>query len=541
MMTKEGKKTRCKKGFGYRMVIVRNCLITLVGLLMSVGLASCKETSLSKSKEIPSEESSITIPFNRGIGYWPIDYSKSFQDHIFPRLKEGAEIVVVQIEDWYQSEEKGVKEKQQVRDDWLERAEKAGLIKYIAIEPFNGDRSALRIPSNWKGSPPTLANSQWNTAFRDYVLKIVGKHKPQYLNIAVEANMYYQHHPEDYDNFRDMFNVLYKQIKQISPDTKIFCSYQYELLTGQFTGQKQKPQWELLGEKAIEQDMLGISSYPIFLHKAYDPQTISKEYYYPLKGKSKLPIFFAELGFYSSPHVEPRSSPEKQAEFIRRIPSLLEGLNVESVCWVSLHDLPDIPALSGLKKVAPQFFSLGFLDEKLNPKPAWNIWKSMLPEEKEVTQVSLNTMGEIPLESFVGIGTSKLVRQEQGKPLEWSYNIKANQLAMLIKQQPNINKNSNGLILHLRTEQTTHIAIILEEDSGARYEYRMQIYSGPGQTYSVSWRNFTLQDGSKDPNNILDIQQINKIAFLDISGFTGKQGSNCLWIEKIELSGSQRK
>ncbi|MEW6620363.1 MAG: hypothetical protein AB1422_13685 [bacterium] len=538
-MTKESQKIKVwrKGGCWYLMALGWSCLIILVSFLVM-----CKS---SKCEKMPEETSLITIPFKRGIGYWPTDCSKSFIDRIFPYLQQGAEISLVQIHDWYEIEDNELKEKRKVIDDWLERAEKAGLLKYVAIEPFNGDRSALRIPSNWKGALPTLMNSQWKAAFRNYVLKIVDKHKPQYLNLAVEVNMYYQHHPEDYGNFRDMFNSLCKEIKQISPDTKVFCSYQYELLIGQFAGQKGKPQWELLGEKAVEQDMLGISSYPLFLHKPYDPQTISKEYYQPLKEKNKLPIFFAELGFYSSPDVEPPSSPEKQAEFIRRVPSLLNGLNVKGVCWVSLYDIPDIPVLSELKKVAPQFFSLALLDDKLNPKPAWNVWKSMHPEEKEVTkevtQPSLNTMGEIPLEGFVGIGTSKSVRQEHGKPLEWSYNIKANQFAMLIKQQPNINKSSSGLLLHLHTEQPTHIAIILEEDSGARYEYRMQIYSGPGQTYPVSWRNFTLQDGTKDSNNILDIQQVNKIAFLDISGFTGKQGSNRLRLEKIELSGSQER
>ena len=93
--------------------------------------------------------------------------------------------------------------------------------------------------------------------------------------------------------------------------------------------------------------------------------------------KSNRPVFFAEIGWYSSGEVQSSSSGEKQAAFIRRLPEFLGGLEVEAVCWISLCDLKQLPELKALEQKLPQFFSLALLDSGLRPKPAWEAWLSL--------------------------------------------------------------------------------------------------------------------------------------------------------------------
>jgi len=84
-----------------------------------------------------------------------------------------------------------------------------------------------------------------------------------------------------------------------------------------------------------------------------------------------------EVGWYSATDVQPPSSPERQAAFIRHLPELLGGFDVHAVCWMSLMDLKRVPALKALEESLPQFFSLALLDENLEPKPAWRAWQAL--------------------------------------------------------------------------------------------------------------------------------------------------------------------
>lgn len=526
---------------------IRGCflfwLLTISGLLVCARQASGAPPQLEN--KIQSVPPSAGLPFKRGIGYWPIDYSRSFQERVFKRLLEGAEIAYVQFDDWHRPVEQ--KAKNDALHRWLDRAGQAGLLKYVAIEPFNGDRSQVRVPPKWKRSVDSVSDPQWREAYRQFVLQVVRHHKPHYLNIAVEANMYYRNRPDDYDSFRRLFNSLYQEIKRVSLETKVFSSYQYEYLIGQFGSQPTKTQWELLGAKALTQDMLGISTYPLFLKSRYDAQTIPTNYFQPLKEKTNLPIFVAEIGFYSSTQVQPISSPENQTKFIRRLPELFQGMNVEALCWISLYDLPDIPALAPLKKVFPHFFSLGLLDDRLSEKGAWQAWKFMAPpgasaeRPPEVQKIADVRQDQFPLEGFMGLGSSETVQLSQrpdpetgSRALSWRYAFSTSPLPMIVKLSPAISESYAGLLLKLRSQKDASLAIILEESGGARYEVRRVLKAKTPQSHRIRWEDFTLQKGTRDSNQRLDLAQISKFILLDISAFMGKRGKNTIAIHEIK-------
>ncbi len=338
--------------------------------------------------------------FMRGAGFWPTDGAESYLNTAFGHLMKGTDIACVQRTEPFEDVTKDFAPI--VHDWWLKRARAAGLKTCISFEAFDGDRSGLRVPKDWTGAKPGLANTAWQAAYRKLVLDTAKRYKPDYFNIAVEANMHYRYHPEDWETFRVFFASLRREIKELSPGTKVFCSYQFEILRGRFTGENSAPQWELLGEKAVEQDVLALSSYPLFRDGAYAVGELADDYFQSLsKYTTDLPLFFSELGWYSAGDVRPQSSPASQAAFIARIPELLHGLDVEAVCWISLCDLRRIPALKPLEESFPEFFSLGLLDSELEPKPGWAAWQALWgreaaePEAARFVEEDSAALGEV--------------------------------------------------------------------------------------------------------------------------------------------------
>jgi hypothetical protein len=97
-----------------------------------------------------------------------------------------------------------------------------------------------------------------------------------------------------------------------------------------------------------------------------DPDDLPSNYYSQIAGKTSKPIIFAELGWPSDPAFG--GSPQKQAAFLRRLPTLFTGLDVQLVNWMFLYDV---------QGYGPVFDSMGFFDNKGRAKPAWNAWRSL--------------------------------------------------------------------------------------------------------------------------------------------------------------------
>jgi hypothetical protein len=485
------------------------------------------------------------MPFKRGLGFWPSSYQPDFLQNAFTRMIEGAEIAMIQIDDWHE-EPGNWHDKLDIFDAWLTVARKNGMELYIAFEPFNGDRTEPRAPYTIEEQHIAVSDPRWQSAYTAYIMNLVERYTPEYCNVGVEINMHYASNPTSYFEFLTFFETLYARIKHVSPQTKVFNSYQFEFLNGTFMGHQAKPQWELLTRHNLKGDVLGIASYPRFLTTPYDANSIPDDYFSVLRQHCELPIFIAEIGFYSGNDVSPKSSLIKQAQFVQRLPELLEGLTVEGVCWVSATDLHDIPALAPLKALVPHFFTLGLLTEHVEPKPSWAVWTgerledalSIAGSQEDAFTTPQNT--QIPfmaLKGFAGIGSSlrttiKENASNTGTELLWHYTFSRDPLAMLLHLSPGIPPASTGVSFAIDAKTSTHIAVVFEETHGARYETRRAVQQG-ANIVNIVWRELTLTEDTEDANASFDVQDISKVIMLDLSGFFGKAGENTLTLHSI--------
>ena len=252
------------------------------------------------------------------------------------------------------------------------------MLKQYDLEPF----IQMDPYKNRRGKIPDLPSGVKSASFSDPVLRKAfiadavwrtKLYEPRFLCLAMEINSYYEQNPGDFGYFVSLFKEARKAVKEISPETLVFVSFQYEQLLGKFGGQgdlrKHKPHWHLLEMFEPDQDAVGISTYPMesFVPTKFGPASaLPDDYYRVLREHTKKPIIFTEVGWPSDSDFG--GSPQSQAAFLKRFQVLIKDLNVPLVNWYFLYDL---------KGYGPVFESMGLFDSKGKPKPSYAVWSRL--------------------------------------------------------------------------------------------------------------------------------------------------------------------
>ncbi|MDP2481290.1 MAG: hypothetical protein Q8W49_12440 [Candidatus Palauibacterales bacterium] len=208
-----------------------------------------------------------------------------------------------------------------------------------------------------------------------WVRAIATRIHPEWMGLASEINTLAAHGDSTlYRTLVGMIDSLAPEIRSLSPDTKVFVSFQVEDASGYFGGQG-IDQFALIDDFDI--DALGLSSYPVFVFPT--PADVPDDYLRRFRDATSLPLIMVEGGWSSQSTDAFQSTPQEQVDFFRRYETLLDG--VDARLWVMLvfADL-DIPSL-GLPAdraagLAP-FAHMGIVDSDLIPKPSYEVWKEI--------------------------------------------------------------------------------------------------------------------------------------------------------------------
>lgn len=210
-------------------------------------------------------------------------------------------------------------------------------------------------------------------AYKKLAVDFVKKYKPRYFGMGVEVNTLYEKDPKAFDDFAKMYGEIRKEIKKMSPDTKVFTVFQLEKMkglngTGLFGGSggksnaAAKPQWSLLGR--FDSDLAAFTTYPGLVYK--DPKDIPDDYYSEIARHTSKPVAFVELGWHTSKSIKGLESSEaEQADFVKRFFKLSASVNKELVIWSFMYD----PA-----KAAEPFATMGMVNGDGTFRKAWKEW-----------------------------------------------------------------------------------------------------------------------------------------------------------------------
>ncbi|MBU1112003.1 MAG: hypothetical protein KJ896_04440 [Nanoarchaeota archaeon] len=199
--------------------------------------------------------------------------------------------------------------------------------------------------------------------YMDSTIEFVKKYHPEYFGIGVEINIFAEKNPEAFDEFVIFYNEVYGEVKEVSPDTKVFTVFQLENMKGltMWELEEAKPHWEMID--LFKSDLVAFTTYPGLFYR--DVSDIPEDHYTEIQLHTTKPIAFTEMGWHSA--ASPlgwESSEEEQAEFISTFFQFTENLELELVIWSFMYS-PDI---------FEPFDSMGLIKTDGTTKLSWDAW-----------------------------------------------------------------------------------------------------------------------------------------------------------------------
>ncbi len=252
-----------------------------------------------------------------------------------------------------------------------EAAAARGLALAVAIDPFDpADRGRLAsLPAGYEGRD--LSNPALRRAFVEEARYVAANQRPAYLSLASEINSTFERAPTAYRQFTAVYREAYRAVKAVSPETKVFVTFQYEELVGVVPWlPPHVPRWELLEDFRGRLDLLALSSFPSFAYSV--ARKVPQDYYARAAERIEAPIAFLPAGFSSTPGRDGvnSSTEAEQRRFLTRLLVDAEALGAELVVWYLGRD----PRYE-VARPADLLASTGLRDAGDAPKEAWAIWE----------------------------------------------------------------------------------------------------------------------------------------------------------------------
>ncbi len=223
----------------------------------------------------------------------------------------------------------------------VEKSRTAGLIPILALSPTTLDkgRKELDLPDYLRqraGPSVSFANPVIRDVFKRSA-KDLAYLRPPYLCLATEINFLALQRLDEYLHFASLYKETYREVKRISPNTKVFVSFQWELMRILDAREmdKIKEHNKVIDIFRPELDVVGLTTYPSPFHGS--PAELPLDYYFWIYHhiRNTDEVLFMEVGWPTSGS----GNEHEQQAFIRRLPELLNRMNVSVIAWALLHDV----------------------------------------------------------------------------------------------------------------------------------------------------------------------------------------------------------
>lgn len=230
----------------------------------------------------------------------------------------------------------------------IETSRKSGLTPVVAISPtvLQGARNEYDAPESVRRrvkGPLSFQNDKVHLPYIQAVLDLA-RLKPPYLCLATEINFLAFKDIKEYLTFAHVYKKLYPEIKKISPDTKVFVSFQWDFfqIMAKDEPDRIKEHKKLIEVFRPELDLVAFTSYPA--DHFGSPREVPESYYADILNyvPGSEEVMFMEIGWPTTG----KGSEESQLAFIERLPRLMARLKPRMVLWSLLHDVK-LEALGG--------------------------------------------------------------------------------------------------------------------------------------------------------------------------------------------------
>ena len=298
--------------------------------------------------------------------HFPRHSGKDVEDMF--RLARQAGDVGVFIYQWGQP---GFKE---VASKLIQAAKNTNLTPILALSPtrLDGARGEFDVPAAVRRKAGRNLSFRDKNVYEPFIADALelARLKVPYLCLATEINFLAFKDIKEYISFAAIYKRVYAEVKKISPDTKVFVSFQWDYF---YIMDKKEPSPAKIKEhsKLIdifrpELDVLAFTSYPSDHFSS--PAAIPADYYeriYEHINRSD-EVMFMEIGWPTTG----KGNDATQVEFIQRLPALMANIKPKVVAWSLLHDVGS-GALQG------DLGATGLIDNSGQPKRSFKVFQDL--------------------------------------------------------------------------------------------------------------------------------------------------------------------
>ena len=252
----------------------------------------------------------------------------------------------------------------------IDKSKKVGLQPIVGISPTTLDqgRKELDVPADIRrkaGLTVSFANPLIRRSFIKTVKKLA-RLQPPYLCLATEINFLAMQRLPEFLHFASLYKEAYQAVKHISPETKVFVSFQWEWMRiiDAKAPQKISEHSKVIDVFRPQLDVVGLTTYPAPFHRS--PQELPPDYYRWIYRhiKSSDEVLFMEVGWPT----EGSGNKIEQQVFIQHLPKLLDNINVSVLAWALLHDV-------SLAEFNADLNTVGLITNSGQKKPAYEEFK----------------------------------------------------------------------------------------------------------------------------------------------------------------------
>ena len=274
------------------------------------------------------------------------------------------------------------------------------IIQFSFIDKDQKGQLTLMKPENIKNA--TLNQKEWRELYKKSILDVVRAVKPLYLSTGNEVNRWFeifgnqQDNPNGFQHYVSLHEEIYDEIKEISPETKVFCVFAREIIN-----ENREADLEIINMFNFDKlDLLIFTSYPYAIKDINHPSDIPYNYYsYASNYIPEKPFGFSELGWSS---LESFGGEKGQQDFLFNVSTSLtrnQGVNLHlfGYCW--LHDVDENDTTGLIKRDGTE--KLGYLTWKQISESS--IWREQSNEKIVFTSKADSSKGEIYLLDKNGI------------------------------------------------------------------------------------------------------------------------------------------
>jgi hypothetical protein len=360
-------------------VIGARCWLALAAALsMGTILLGCTRDGAATANRVTADATADPNAqprsFQLGVSALPVEPTEKAYAEAFKLAGELGEVILIQrAPAWADFLPGGSISPRTERLTRLERdlARQHGLKLLLAVDPTVPlDRGQLAgLPENLAGSD--FSDREVRAAFIAYTKYLALNYKPAYMAIGVEVDLYYTRRGDAaFRNFLSAYFEAYDAVKEVSPETQVFPTFQYENLLGILArGQARQALWDLVERFQPKLDMLVVSSFPRFAFPSL--QDVPNTYYDELATKTNKPVAFISVGWASEEGG--LESSATQVAFLYRVITAAERMKSPFVIWFLARD-PEPAAKDSLGPLA----TMGLYDDFGAPKSVLRVWRSYL-------------------------------------------------------------------------------------------------------------------------------------------------------------------